>query len=197
MKRDFIPLAATIAEQKVQIAGVDYRMFVQHCCRIDHQDAAGMPLSIDLALVGLTQTDALNAASLAISPVLVLGGIAFVLAALVGWSFLKMALVGPQQRVTRLDVLMLAGSSVFGLALGTILLLTIAAYARLSADVDQQLTQLATDLNESLDNEIGDAYLQTSAMAGYMFAACADKPTPASEAACNTAAGDLSKPSRT
>ena len=35
---------------------------------------------------------------------------------LVGWIFLKIALVGLQQRVTRLDVVRLWGSSLFGSA---------------------------------------------------------------------------------
>jgi hypothetical protein len=191
--RDFRPLAGTIAEQPVQIAGVDYRMFVQHCCRVEHQNTGGMPLSINLALVGLTQTDALNTASLAISPVLVLGGIAFVLAALVGWSFLKIALAGPQQRVTKLDVLMLAASSVFGLALGTILLLTIAAYARLGADVDQQLAQLAKRLNQSLTSEIDDAYSQTTAMAEHLRVVCANETEAELGEPCRTAITALAR----
>jgi len=191
--RDFRPLAQTIALQPVQIAGVDYRMFVQHCCRVEHQNIAGVPLAIDLALVGFTQTDALSAASLAISPVLVLGGIAFVLAALVGWSFLKMALVGPQQRVTKLDVLMLAASSVFGLALGTVLLLTIAAYARLSTDVDHQLRQLATRLNQSLTSEIEDAYSQTTAMAEHLRVVCANASDSETEKECSAAITELER----
>jgi hypothetical protein len=193
VNREFRPLAATIAEQPVQIAGVDYRMFVQHCCRVEHQNTVGMPLSIDLALVGFTQTDAMNAASLAISPVLVLGGIAFVLAALVGWSFLKMALVGPQQRVTKLDVLTLAAASVFGLALGTILLLTIAAYARLGADIDQQLAQLAAKLNQSLTREIEDAYSQTTAMAEHLRVVCAGESGPELDESCSAATSALER----
>ena len=92
------------------------------------------------------------------------------LTALVGWSFLKIALIGPQQRVTRTDVLLLAASSVFGLALATILLLTTSAYARLSADVDAQLKQLAEHLNTNLTREIDDAYSQATALTKHLRA---------------------------
>ena len=154
----FRRLSATIAERTVQIAGVDYRMFVQPCYRGDRSGETTSPTG--LAIVGLVPAEALFSASLAISPVLVLGGIALVLTALVGWSFLKIALIGPQQRVTRTDVLLLAVSSVFGLALATILLLSTSAYARLSADVDAQLKELAEHLNTNFTGEIDDAYSQ-------------------------------------
>ena len=104
-------------------------------------------------------------ASLAVSPVLVLAGVVLVLALLIGWSFLKVALIGSQQRVTRIDVLQLGASAIFGLALATILLLTSSTYARLSADVDAQLAQLANRLDKSLLHEVTRAASQLNKMA--------------------------------
>ena len=85
-------------------------------------------------------------ASLAISPVLVLAGVVLVIALLVGWSFLKVALIGSQQRVTRIDVLQLGASAIFGLALATILLLTSSTYAQAERRRGRTTRQLADRL---------------------------------------------------
>ena len=66
------------------------------------------------------------------------------MACLVGWAFLKCSLMGVQQRLGRHDVINLLASGLFGVALATILLLTIGAYSRLSADVDAHLQHLAS-----------------------------------------------------
>ncbi len=143
---DLTGLADTIFEERVRIAGVEYRMFAQPCCRSDALDApVGPAPATGFMVIGLADTEAMRVASLAISPVLVLAGVALVMAALVGWPFLKCALMGAQQRITRRDVISLGTSSLFGLSLATILLLTIGAYARLSADVAAQLQGLALD----------------------------------------------------
>ncbi|MEZ5285794.1 MAG: hypothetical protein R2712_13495 [Vicinamibacterales bacterium] len=67
--------ASTIADVDVRLAGAAYRMFMQPCCRFGSDAGHG------LVVVGLADADALYVASLAISPVLVLGGVCFVLAA--------------------------------------------------------------------------------------------------------------------
>lgn len=151
-------IARTAAERRVTLAGTEYRMFMQPCCRYGASHTGGF------VVVGLVERQALLDASLAVSPVLVLAGVALVIALLVGWSFLKVALIGSQQRVTRVDVLQLGASAVFGLALATILLLTWSTYARLSADVDAQLAQLANRLDTSLSNEVRQAASQLNGM---------------------------------
>ncbi len=192
------PLGQTIAEQPVRIAGVDYRMFVQPCCRGRDERSAAVASS-GLVVIGLAQTDAMSAAALAISPVIVLVGIAFVLAAVFGWSFLKMALVGPQQRVTQIDAALLAAAGVSGVAVTTILLLTTAAYARLSADVDDQLAVLASTLNARFDDEVANAYQQTDAMTEHLVrAGCLDPPSTTEKALCvsqgKTMGADFARP---
>jgi hypothetical protein len=163
---DVARLAHTISEERVEIAGVTYRMFVQPCCRSEAADAGiGPAQPTGFLVVGLTDADAMRGASLAISPVLVLAGIALVLAALVFWPFLKCALMGAQQRMTRRDVISLGASSLFGLSLATILLLTIAAYARLSADVRAQLRDLAGAIHDEFEAEVGRAASQMEKMA--------------------------------
>jgi hypothetical protein len=158
---DATTVTRSASERPVTIAGVGYRMFMQPCCRADSAPAESAPFIV----IGLVEKQALLEASLAISPVLVLAGVVLVIGLLVSWSFLKVALIGSQQRVTRIDVLQLGASGIFGLALVTILLLTSSAYARLSADVDAQLAQLAGRLHKSLSNEVGHAASQLNGMA--------------------------------
>ena len=162
---DLTKFADTISEERVRIAGVEYRMFAQPCCRSDALAAAiGPSPSTGFVVIGLAETEAMRVASWAISPVLVLVFVALVMAALVGWPFLKCALMGAQQRITRRDVIGLGTSSLFGLALATILLLSIAAYARLTADVNAQLSTLANDLHRELETEIRRAANQMRVM---------------------------------
>ena len=146
--------ASAIADEPVRIAGIDYRMFTQPCCRADGLTSPVNSSTPGLVLIGLSEADALRSLSLAISPVLVLAGAAFVMACLVGWAFLKCSLMGVQQRLGRHDVINLLASGLFGVALATILLLTIGAYSRLSADVDAHLQHLALAVNEKFTGEI-------------------------------------------
>src|SRR5688572_11389709 len=104
--------ADTISEQRVEIAGVSYRMFAQPCCRSDTlESGAKQSTSTGFVVIGLAETEVMRVASWAISPVLVLLGVAAVMAALVGWPFLKCALMGAQQRITLRDVIGLGGSA--------------------------------------------------------------------------------------
>lgn len=154
-------LARMTSERPVDIAGVAYRMFIQPCCRTESatSEAAGF------VVAGLVESRAMYEASLAISPVLVLTGVVFVIALLVGWSFFKVASIGSQQRITRFDVMQLGASGIFGLALATLLLMTTSTYARLSADVDGQLEMLANELDSRLSSEIRSAATQLQGMA--------------------------------
>lgn len=152
-------IARTASQRSVSLAGTDYVVFMQPCCQ-----KGTATRSAGFVVVGLVERRAMLDASLAISPVLVLAGVVLVIVLLVGWSFLKVALIGSQQRVTRVDVLKLGASGILGLALATILLLTSSTYARLSADVDAQLAQLAERLRASLDNEVERAASQLSGM---------------------------------
>ena len=152
-------IARTASQRSVSLAGIDYVVFMQPCCQ-----KGNATRSAGFVVVGLVERRAMLDASLAISPVLVLAGVVLVIVLLVGWSFIKVALIGSQQRVTRVDVLQLGASGILGLALGTILLLTSSTYARVSADVDAQLAQLADRLRLSLAREVERAASQLNGM---------------------------------
>ncbi len=157
----FATLARSISASDVVIAGVKYRLFLQPCCHAAaDSDRAAEHARAGLIVGGLVESDALRSASMAVSPLVVLLAILFTLGALVGWPFLKLALIGPQQRVTGWDVLQLGASSVFGLALGTVVLLTAAAYGRFTADLDAQLETLASRIDRAVSTEVQQAYQQ-------------------------------------
>ncbi len=155
---DFRSVANLIAEYPVSIAGVRYHLFVQPCCRgvgsVNNLTGPG------LAIVGLVEESALRSASLAVSPLLVLSAVVAVLAALVSAVFLKVAFSSLRQRMSALDALQLAASSVFGIAMATILLVTVGAYVSLRADVEDQLERLSAALDKGLNQEISAAYQQ-------------------------------------
>ncbi|HTM34633.1 MAG TPA: hypothetical protein VL263_25165 [Vicinamibacterales bacterium] len=181
--------ATAIADEPVRIAGVEYRMFSQPCCRSDSVASPVNASTPGLVVVGLSDADALRSLSLAISPVLVLGGAAFVMACLVGWAFLKCSLMGVQQRLARRDVVNLMASGLFGVALATILLLTMAAYARLSADVDAHLQQLALTIDGKFTGEIETAATKLQTMTD----AVAADPCSARDKAVLTRSGRFSR----
>lgn len=162
---NLVRFASAIADEPVRIGGIDYRMFTQPCCRFSSLAQPGNSSPSGLVVIGLADEDALRSLSLAISPLLVLAGAAFVLGCLVAWTFLKCSLMGVQQRLRRHDVVNLLASGLFGVALATILLLTIGAYARLSADVDAQLRHLADTVDARFTGEIETAAAQLQRMA--------------------------------
>ena len=157
--------ASAIADEPVRIGGTDYRMYTQPCCRFASPTTPVNSSPSGFVVIGLADEDALRSLSLAISPLLVLAGAAFVMACLVAWTFLKCSLMGVQQRLRRHDVINLLASGLFGVALATILLLTIGAYARLSADVDAQLRHLADTVDARFTGEIETAAGQLQSMA--------------------------------
>ena len=163
---DLMRFASTITAEPVRIAGIDYRMFTQPCCRTDSLTRPVNSPTPGFVVIGLAEAEALRSLSLAVSPVLVLSGGAFVMACLVGWTFLKCSLMGAQQRLGRHDVINLLASGLFGVALATILLLTVNAYSRLSADVDTHLDHLASEVDEKFTGEIERAAHQLETMVG-------------------------------
>jgi len=91
--------------------------------------------------------------------------------------------MGAQQQLGRHDVINLVASGLFGVALATILLLTIGAYSRLSADTDARLEQLGVTVNEKFTQEINGASGQLMKMVdGVSRDECAreriSEPTP-------------------
>lgn len=168
----FQKVARSIAMYPVRLAERDYFLFVQPCCKGGPASAQTEPA---LVLVGLVDATALQSAALSISPLFVFGAVVLVLAALVSWTFLKVRFTRAQQAVSPLDVLQLSTSSVFGVALATILILGTAAYVRMRADIDGQLRTLGQRIEAGMSAEIRAAYRQSLLVSEQLLTApCAD-----------------------
>jgi hypothetical protein len=163
----FSELARTTSVDDVVIAGVDYKMFMQPCCGATLSEA-GAPSDGTrggaMIVAGLVESASLDSNARTISPTVVLAGIALVLLAVVSWPFLKLSLLGERQRISVVDVVQLATCTILGLALATTIALTMVAYLRLSADVDDQLEGFANSLNAHLTMELRQAYAQLTCM---------------------------------
>lgn len=154
----------TATEQDVVITGVNYRMFIQPCCRLVEGASDNGAIDNGAIVVGFVESAALRSEAMAISPTLVLITLLLVVLSVVAWPFLKVGLLGSRQRVTPWDVMQLGASAIVGLAIATILALGSVNYARLSDDLDGQLEKLADQLDESLDAEIGRARAELNVM---------------------------------
>ena len=143
------------AVDDVSLAGVEYKLFIQPCCMPTL--AGGKPL----VLAGLVESDALRSQSWAISTTLVKLAVMAMLIALIGWPFLKLALIGDRQKVRVSDFFQVGASSIAGLAIITIALLDVVAYWQLNRDTDAQLERLAKALDTNATAEVADAYRQT------------------------------------
>ena len=200
---NLLRFASAITNESVRVGATDYRMFTQPCCGADGLTPAANSRTPGLVVVGLAEADVLRSLSLAISPLLVLAGAAFVMACLVGWSFLKCSLMGMQQRLRRHDVVNLLASGLFGVSLATILLLTIGTYARLSADVDAHLKHIAAKVNDKFTGEIERAASRLQNMVDTVVASnCSALPGSQPGAGklptdpCHKAAQPLARPER-
>ena len=156
--RPFSDLVRTTAVEDVSVAGVAYKLFIQPCCI---PTLAGGKA---LVLAGLVESDALRSQSWAISTTLVKLAVMAMLIALIGWPFLKLALIGDRQKVRVSDLFQLGASSVAGLAIVTIVMLDGVAYWQLNRDTDAQLKRLAHSLDKNATDEIADAHRQLTCL---------------------------------
>jgi hypothetical protein len=150
----FKELSEAITMAEVTVGGVDYTLFVAPCCL-----QAKTPED-RLVLAGLVRSDKVRAGSWAIPTTLVKISVLALLIVLVGWPFLKLALLGDRQQVGITDFFQLGASGVAGLAILTVVLLDVSAYRRLNQDLDVQLKDLAHRLDRNASAEITDAYAQ-------------------------------------
>jgi hypothetical protein len=141
----------------LSIGGTNYRLFAQPCCAFTDNDDRMM-------VIGLVEADELRAQSWAISTTLVKAAMLAILLALVLWPFIKLACLGPRQRVRTFDAFQVAASSVAALALLTIAGLDAYAYWRLNRDADVHLKALAGTIQDNFTAEMTSAVAQLSCL---------------------------------
>jgi len=156
----FSEIAQSIRTSNVSLADVDYTLFTFPCCTAATGSGGTAKPGAPLLLAGLIRTDVLRSNSWAISTTLVKSIVLGLLLAVVAWPFLRLILLGDRQQVRSSDFFQLGASSVTGLGLVTIIFLDVTAYWRLKSDTDEQLEQLAAELDTRATAEVRHAYSQ-------------------------------------
>jgi hypothetical protein len=141
----------------LSIGGVRYKLFAQPCCAFPDNAEPMM-------VIGLVEADVFRARSWAISTTLVKAAMLVILLAVVLFPFIKLACLGPRQRVRAFDAFQIAVSSVAALGLFTIAALDTYAYWRLNRATDEHLQTLADTIQTNFRTEIEGAAAQLACL---------------------------------
>ena len=141
----------------VQISGGQYVLYLQPCCT-NLSDAPHVEKEPGWVVAGLTESSKLRNSSLAVSfSVMAFTG-GLILLAIFSWPFLKLTLIGQEQRLRLIDVLVVGICSLLGIALVMLFVVDWYSYDRLKDDLDGQLKQLSQDIQHNVGDEISAAY---------------------------------------
>ncbi|MCG8457606.1 MAG: hypothetical protein MI919_15130, partial [Holophagales bacterium] len=114
------------------------------------------PDEVRLTAFGLVAEDRMLSASLASSPLLLLGLVSVFPLGLLAWPILKLWLISPRQRFSRVDVAFLLSSSVVGLSLLTLFLFSVCFHYELRQVTDDQLRRLSRAVHGSFVRELAE-----------------------------------------
>jgi hypothetical protein len=143
----------------VQISGGKYVLYLQPCCR-NLWDSTHFEKESGWVVAGLTESGKLRSNSMAVSfsVMAFLGGL--ILLAVFSWPFLKLTLMGPENRLPLIDVIAVGICSLLTVSLVMLFLVDWYSYRRLKEDLDQQLEALSGDVQRNVGDEISRAYAQ-------------------------------------
>ncbi|HSL83667.1 MAG TPA: hypothetical protein VLF66_12905, partial [Thermoanaerobaculia bacterium] len=160
----FDDLRRTTGMVKRKIGGNEYRVFSQPISlelrAIEGREA---PAPTEWSVCGIVSSDRLLSSGVATSPVLLFLLVLLFPAGLVSWPFLKLWLISPRQRFTRLDVAFLLFATVLGLCLSTLLVLDLLFLWTTDRTIDDELEQLSAALDKSFRQELVRGYVQLEA----------------------------------
>jgi len=117
-----------------------------------------------LVVAGLVSNATLSERRLSISFTTMLISAGLLLMLVVSWPFIKLALIGPRQRVALLDVLLIGVSSLLILLLGTLYALDVYSYWRLRSQADDRLLAFSAEVQSNMRGEIAAAHSQLEAL---------------------------------
>ena len=165
----FQSVGRTVGVIDVLVAGTEFRLFTQPCCRTLSVDESGNGapnriLPSGLVLVGLIEASEFRSHVREISPTLVLACVAAILLTLCAWPLFKLRLIGEQQRVRRWDVVAVVTCGACGVALLTTVLLDSYAYQSLRQVRDRQLIGLSASLSERAETQLKAAHTQLNCL---------------------------------
>jgi len=143
----------------VKISGGQYVLYLQPCCRnlFDFPQVEKEP---GWVVAGLTESGKLRSTSMAVSfsVMAFLGGL--ILLAVFSWPFLKLTLMGQEQRLRLIDVIAVGICSLLSVSLVVLFLVDWYSYRRLKEDLDQQLEELSSAVEANVGEEISRGYDQ-------------------------------------
>ena len=141
----------------VQIAGADYKLFLQPV-RLTLSAATDDNRSgVRWVVCGLTRTDHFRDATFAVSYTLLII-LAFVVSlAVLSWPLLKLKLMGAKDRVRHADLVLTLFSALVGTALVTFILLDLHTYLSLNDAADRHLEKLSEDIKSNFQKELVSA----------------------------------------
>ena len=143
--------------RNVEIGGLEYKLFIEPITlRIGSRFAGGAQET--WLLCGLVAADKFVYKSLAISSSLLLLILAPLLLSALAWPLIRLRLIGERQRIRVFDVLLLGICSLLGVAILTLSLLDVYAYAELKSVAEEQLRGFASKMASQISEEIGIAH---------------------------------------
>lgn len=143
----------------IDLAGKEHRLFIEPFSLPIQGGAAGGQQET-WYLCGLISEKEQTYRSMAISSALLVFFLGSVLGAVLSWPFVKLRLMGEHQRVKRLDALLVGLCSLAGAAIATLTLLDFFAFHRLMDGAEEQVEELAHEMEGRVLAEIGSAYDQ-------------------------------------
>lgn len=139
--------------RNVEIGGREYKLFIEPIRLPIGSSFAGGARETWL-LCGVVAADKFVYESLAISSSLLLLILAPLLLAALAWPLIRLRLIGERQRIRVFDVLLLGICSLLGVAILTLSLLDVYAYAELTSVSEEQLRGFAADMAGQISKEI-------------------------------------------
>jgi hypothetical protein len=147
----------------LQISGGQYVLYLQPCCR-NLFDSPQLEKEPGWVIAGLTESGKLRSTSMAVSfsVMAFLGGL--ILLAVFSWPFLKLTLMGQENRLRLIDVIAVGICSLLIISLVMLFLVDWYSYRRLKEDLDRQLEALSGDVQHNVGDEISRAYDQMQSL---------------------------------
>ena len=144
---------------EVEIAERSYHLFIQPIELRSPKQLQGVGSTAkNLIICGVISTNRLISGSFTGSPFLMFLLLSILPVGLVIWPYLKLILISPRQRFTRMDFSFLVFSTILGISLFTLMVFGFLFFHGLFQQTDRQLKALSQTLENNIRRELGDVY---------------------------------------
>src|ERR1700682_2922442 len=150
-------LVATSRQTAIRLGDADYELFsapVQSSIRAEVDAAGNLRAADDTWVVcAIARESDFRTRSLAISVTFVSAIVAIILLLIFSWPYLKVSLIAANHRVTRIDVILLGICGILASAILSLTVLDWLTYSRLEEISDDQLLDLAREIDSNFKRE--------------------------------------------